>query len=289
MTYYPRYLKSYPNMDTSFPFHISKNSLSQGYPAHRHDFLEFSYVIEGSGWESINGHKHAMAPGTFTFVLPYQIHELFSDGSEPLILYNCMFSMDLLFEPGKAEGLIGLLNDSEQLSPFSHLAARDFEVMLALMDDLFAEYSGNDRWRAALLQAKLKEILIRFDRHRRSHFPPAEESKPLSSSTFIWSVIHYIHSHYRDELTLAGLSKRFAVSMSRISELIKQMTGQNFVHFLHDVRIRHAISLLVSTDLHVNEIAGEVGYGSYKTFSRVFRERKGIVPSEYRKLKSFAP
>lgn len=34
---------------------------------------------------------------------------------------------------------------------------------------------------------------------------------------------------------------------------------------------------------HEREIALEVGYGSYKTFSRIFRESKGIVPKDYRK------
>ena len=34
--------------------------------------------------------------------------------------------------------------------------------------------------------------------------------------------------------------------------------------------------------MSIAEIAMEVGYGSFKTFSRVFREHKGMTPSQYR-------
>ncbi len=79
MTYFPDYLKTYPNMDSSFPFHFSRNTLDRGFRAHRHDYLEFSYVVNGRGAETINDVKHTMTPGTFTFVLPYQVHEIFTD------------------------------------------------------------------------------------------------------------------------------------------------------------------------------------------------------------------
>jgi AraC-like DNA-binding protein len=108
------------------------------------------------------------------------------------------------------------------------------------------------------------------------------------SAGAVWPIIHYINSNYQDGLTLGGIAKEFSLSVSRISEVIKQATGQTYVHFVQDLRIRHACSLLVSTELSISEIALEVGYGSYKTFSRIFRETKGVSPTEYRKLKSQA-
>ncbi|MBP1994007.1 AraC family ligand binding domain-containing protein [Paenibacillus eucommiae] len=101
---FPQYLKEYPNMHTSFPLHLSMNRLVSGYPAHRHDFLEFSFVIAGSGWEKVNGVRHPMTAGTFTFVLPYQVHEIFTDPGSTLVLFNCMFKMDLLMKSVKGSG-----------------------------------------------------------------------------------------------------------------------------------------------------------------------------------------
>lgn len=288
MTYFPDYLKTYPNMHSSFPFHLSRNTLERGFRAHRHDFLEFSYVVDGRGSETINDVKHTMIPGTFTFVLPYQVHEIFTDKGQNLILYNGMFSMDLLMEPGNDQGLSDLFNDTNAMPAYVQLDGVDQQQMSALIEDMYKEYKGNERYRQTLLKARLKEILVRFDRNRWKHAgqPEDREISPLSgakASISVWPIIHYIHSNYQEDLALSDLAARFPLSASRISEVIKQTTGQTFVHFLHDLRLRHACSLLVSTDMSVTEIALEVGYGSYKTFSRIFRESKGIVPKDYRK------
>ncbi|NOV01729.1 AraC family transcriptional regulator [Paenibacillus planticolens] len=294
MTYFPDYLKTYPNMHSSFPFHISKNTLEHGFRAHRHDFLELSYVIEGTGSESINDVNHEMRTGTFTFVLPYQVHEIFTDPGQKLVLYNCMFSMDLLMESGNDPGLSGLLGEMTAMPAYIQLQGHDQQTMLALLEEMYQEYNGTERYRQTLLKGKLKEILIRFDRHR---WKQSEQGAPFAAATTaeslpfhgaktshaVWPIIHYIHRNYQEELALSDLASQFSMSASRISEVIKQTTGQTFVHFLHDLRLRHACSLLVSTDMSVTEIAHEVGYGSYKTFSRIFRESKGIVPKDYRK------
>ncbi|MNI52474.1 Arabinose operon regulatory protein [compost metagenome] len=83
---------------------------------------------------------------------------------------------------------------------------------------------------------------------------------------------------------MSDLAVHFHFSMSHLSELFKKYVGQNFVFFLHELRIRHALGLLKSTQMSVSEIAYDVGFGSYKTFSRVFRQMKQMTPMEFRKL-----
>jgi len=297
MTYFPEYLKTYPNMNSASPLHISLNRLPRGFRAHRHDFLEFSYVIGGEGSESINGVRHEMLPGTFTFVLPYQVHELFTAPGSTLVLFNCMFAMELLTEAGRQEALLSLI-DRSGASPYIQLHGPEQDAMKNLVEDMHREFGGSEPWRQTMLQLKLKEILIAFDRARARSLPPRSEEElrvgasagagtgTTARGASVWAIIHYIHRNYQEDLTLSGLANRFALSVSRISEVIKETTGQNFLHFLHDLRIRHACGLLVSTEMSVAEIALEVGYGSYSTFARVFHDTKGMVPKEYRKRKT---
>ncbi|MCR2803811.1 AraC family transcriptional regulator [Paenibacillus soyae] len=292
MTYFPDYLKTYPNMNTSSPLHISLNRLPNGFRAHRHDFLEFSYVVEGAGREAINETLHEMLPGTFTFVLPYQIHELYTGTDGPLTLYNCMFSMDLLMESSAGEGLLRLIDLAGE-RPFVQLEGSDRERMKWLIEDMYREYAGREPWRQTMLQTRLKEILVLFDRTRRTaklggtsgghHSADSLRAGDGRKTGSIWSIIHYIHQHYQDELALSDLAARFSLSVSRMSEVIKETTGQTYSQFLRDLRLRHACGLLASTEMSVAEVAMEVGYGSYKTFSRVFRESKGLAPKDYRR------
>ncbi|RXZ82251.1 AraC family transcriptional regulator [Paenibacillaceae bacterium] len=287
MTYFPNYLKDYPNMDTSSPLHISLNTLFNGYPAHRHDFLELSYVVEGTGSEVINGVKHPMLPGTLTFLLPYQIHEIITSPGSKLVLYNCMFSMDLLVKHtlDRDHWVMEMLDNNDAYPPFLQLQGREAERMRERLVEMIKEYKDNRPGRDALLKSILTEVLVRFDRGRREHkLTDTEAAARLNFNSKSWAIIRYIQTHFQDEdLMLSALAEHFSLSASRISEIVKETTGQTFLNFLHDLRIRHAGSLLASTEMSVIEIASEVGFGSYKTFSRVFRERKKVIPTEYRR------
>ena len=58
----------------------------------------------------------------------------------------------------------------------------------------------------------------------------------------------------------------------------------NFTVFLRDFRISHAKRLLKGTDRKVYEIAREVGYADSKYFNRVFKEKVGVSPREFRQM-----
>jgi AraC-like DNA-binding protein len=283
MTIFPQYLSEYPNMYSSFPFHLSINRLERGYVSHRHDYLEFSYVIEGQGSEIINGIEHEMKPGTFTFVLPYQIHEIHSTGDVPLRLFNCMFGMNILFDTNSDMGLREILLASDEHYPsFVQFEGEKAQSLQLVINFMLTEYNSDGIWKRALLRAKLVEVLVLFDRMRRGEPHTSGLVKHTHVQSKIWKVVNYVHQHYQDELTLTSVADYFDYSASNLSELFKKFVGNNFINFLHELRIRHACGLLTSTEMSISDIAMEVGYGSYKTFSRVFRNQKSITPQSYR-------
>ncbi|MCS7458678.1 AraC family transcriptional regulator [Paenibacillus doosanensis] len=291
MAIIPKYLTHYPNMDSAFPFHLRINRLEHGFESHRHDFLEFSYVIEGRGSEMINGVEHPMVPGAFTLVMPYQYHEIISEPGAPLRLYNCNFGIHL-YAPGEELPGIDPYYTEELLPPFAQMDEREQGTIRSILEEMRSEYEGAGLWKNAIIKAKLTEVLVRFDRFRRREWGRSGQRAAacaklqLQPRGSIWQVIRHIHDHYQDELTLSGMAERFGFSVPYLSELFKKTVGQNFLAFVHEVRIRQACGLLISTEMNVSDIAMETGYGSYNTFSRIFRETKGMTPAEYRKLRT---
>lgn len=281
MTVFPQYISEYPNMYSDFPFHLAIHHLKRGVGSHRHDFVEMSLVIEGEGIERINGVAHRVRPGTFTLVLPYQIHEIYPDEGKELRLYNCMFGMSILFDTNTDMGLREILLEAgTPQSPYIHFDGEKRAVMNEIFATMLREYEGEGLWRNALLRSKIVEALIYFDRLRRHKQPDRSTLSPRPRN--IWNVVHYVHQHYREPLTLHDLAGIFHMSPSHLSDQFKKSVGIPFLRFLHELRIRHACGLLRSTEMSIAEIAMEVGYGSFKTFSRVFREHKGMTPSQYR-------
>ena len=287
---FPLYLSDYPNMDSDFPFHLSINQINTSFPAHRHDFLEISLVTEGRGVEIVNGESHSMEAGTLTFISPYQIHELHSEPGHPLKLFNCTFDLSLLLGSTKVESdLYHFLVGETRLGDFPsylQLEKGEKDKFERILYEMLQEYEKDEPGKALLIRAKLVEVLVWFFRLR--HARPINETQTNREPTrlqsgLVWKVVHYVQTHYNESLSLASVARHFHVSSPYLSDQFKQRVGETFVNFLHEVRLRHACSLLASTELSIISIANEVGYNSFKTFSRAFRQRKHMTPSDYRR------
>jgi AraC-like DNA-binding protein len=294
---HPDYLFEYPNMDSSFPFFMKRKQLLFT-PPHRHDFLELSLVLEGQGRETINGFEHEMKPGTMILLLPYQVHEIHASPSKPLLLYTLNFDLKLLLdtEDHDETGMRTLLfEDNDTLPSFIQLDAAAMPEMKRIFDTMRLEYEREALWTNMLVKNKLLEALYYFDRYRKqaealalalaNHVPvPSGKRRPSQQPRrrSVWPVVQHIHQHYRDPLNLSQIASQFQFNPTHLSELFKAQLGQNFVHFIQELRVRHAAALLRSTELTMVDIAFEAGFGSLPSFLRAFKSRKGITPSLYR-------
>ncbi|SEK58094.1 helix-turn-helix domain-containing protein [Paenibacillus sp. OK003] len=100
----------------------------------------------------------------------------------------------------------------------------------------------------------------------------------------IFEIRKYIELEYGNpELSLDFLANRFQLSPKSISKLFKETTGNKFVDYVIDVRIKQAQRLLEQTTLSVQEVAEKVGYSNVISFGRAFKKNVHASPGEYRK------
>jgi AraC-like DNA-binding protein len=266
-------------------FHISINKIKDYYPLHRHDLAELSYVIDGTGNEIINGKQHRMKPGTMSFLLPHQIHEIFSDHENPIKLFSCMFNLDVIVGTSVDHELSNLLlRAGDNLSLYVELDQDRIYRMKAIMADLHREYHGTALCKSTFIHIKVIEALLVFVRAigEVKKDPSSEEPTGTIKRKKNWDVILYVNNHYWDHLTLKEMAELFQLSVPYLSHTFKEYAGQSFLKYLHEIRIHRASSLLVSSDMPIVDISAEVGFESFRTFSRVFKEIKKITPSDYR-------
>ncbi|MBR0462887.1 MAG: helix-turn-helix transcriptional regulator [Clostridia bacterium] len=110
-----------------------------------------------------------------------------------------------------------------------------------------------------------------------------QELIQLEKSSNTAQIIEYIHQHYADpNISLTSVALTFGLTESTLSMLIKDNVGEPFSTHVENLRMKQAIKLLEETDISVGRIAEMVGYISTNTFSRAFRRKQGISPSEYR-------
>ncbi|NWJ51138.1 MAG: helix-turn-helix transcriptional regulator [Bacteroidetes bacterium] len=78
---------------------------------------------------------------------------------------------------------------------------------------------------------------------------------------------------------IAGLLN---VSPNYLSDLLKVLTGQSTQQHIHDKLIEKAKEKLSTTDLSVSEIAYDLGFEHPQSFSKLFKNKSGISPLEFR-------
>jgi YesN/AraC family two-component response regulator len=93
---------------------------------------------------------------------------------------------------------------------------------------------------------------------------------------------HFIEQHYTQDWTVESLAKALNLSVRTMRQMFRRRYQQSVMDFLEEVRVRRAGDLLATTDLSIHEISAVVGFRDPHYFGRVFRQRAGKSPREFR-------
>lgn len=92
----------------------------------------------------------------------------------------------------------------------------------------------------------------------------------------------FIDGHFSEPLTLQDMGKALHVSPYYLSHVFKETSGYSPTQYLLRRRIGEAQNLLISTDLPMAKIAGQVGFETQNYFNLQFSKHVGMPPKKYR-------
>ena len=87
-------------------------------------------------------------------------------------------------------------------------------------------------------------------------------------------------------MKLNDLASRLSVSKSSLIHRFKKETGYTIIEYKINCQIEEAKNLLKITNLTITSIASEVGFNDTSHFTKVFKNKLGMTPKEYRLLKT---
>ena len=238
------------------------------FPKHRHNYVEMVYMCAGTTTHIINGSNElVLKEGDLLFLNQNVYHEILPAGEEDL-------AVNFIILPEFFDRPISMVERENIL--------RDFLISTLAGDTAINDYLYI-RTRGIvpvenLLENSMGLLLMNLSRFadQIGRGDPQHEEQNL-----MFSVLDYIEHHYQNG-TLAEISELSHLPTYQVSRMLKKRTGKNFKELLQLRRLQQAAYLLQNTTLSIDKIIVHIGYENSSYFYRVFREKYGCSPSEYR-------
>lgn len=246
---------NYPESETLF---TPMYNVDFSYPAHLHGCLEVSFCVSGEVTVTAAGKPHCLRAGQGILIPPNTVHGYLTESTSEY--YTILFSRNLL---------------ADFSSLFSHRLPQTytFDMDAQLNRQLLEFYSSEQTlFGGKSLLYRTAEAFLRNNRFSDSERMDDELTTQIAS---------YIQDNLYREITLQDLADHLGYSYFYISKRIRQVFGVPFTTLLAQYRVAGAKMLLDSGSCSISQAALASGFGSIRTFNRVFHSLTGLTPSQY--------
>lgn len=90
--------------------------------------------------------------------------------------------------------------------------------------------------------------------------------------------------YLRFHVTIQDLSREIGINRTYLSNFINGTYGENFNNWINGLRINEAkYKILTTSENSLSEIARKVGFADLAHFSKIFKRKEGISPSDWKK------
>lgn len=270
--------------DNAYVFSVNTNS--EGFPEHKHDFVEMVYMLKGKCVHIIDGKEYPVRRGDLVIINYHQTHSIKSSDETTYV--------NILMKP---EYINKSLTNHENAFALLHLS--EFEDFRKILDESKCKVSFEGEERSRIeesIDAIIKEIKEKAPGHELAVCSQLNiliimifRKMSLKLDVFFDGVsdrlLSYINQHCCEKLTLENVSGMCSYAPAYFCRIFKDFTGENFTSYIKKVRIKKAAELLVTTEINVTDIIYRVGYSDKTKFFSHFKAIMGMTPLKYRKSK----
>ena len=249
------------------------------YEAHNHSAVEILLTLEGTVTYTVEDKLYQVRKGEILIVPPDTLHSLsMGEGSSR---YLFLFEPDAIMSMRDIKYMASYFNKPFHLRDGSDAHVRIRELLLRAND---AYEKREMLWNTLCYSCILRIYAILGQHYLGSVRPHTGDSTGNMDAEVVNAVMTYVNNHYREDLTLEEVAQFAGFSRYYFSRSFKKQTGYSFKEYLCQKRVQVAMDLLIRTNRSMRDVALESGFGSVATFNRVFREKKGCTPSQYRTI-----
>lgn len=99
-------------------------------------------------------------------------------------------------------------------------------------------------------------------------------------------VAEWIRVNISQEMSLSSIANHFGLNASYLSRVFKEEQGISVKSYILSIKLDFAKRMLTTTNLPINEVAEQSFFYDAKHFMRLFKQKNGITPTQYRNQNS---
>ncbi len=245
--------------------HVWKRSELAPFPLHFHSYVEVLYITKGRSVVTVDFDEYILEPGDMLVIFPDRIHSVImsDEGTENYVI----------FFPKEISVFDTVFDSRLPPCPVLHSADRS-------ITDLFdsAHVASRTKGKKYAKGETLGYILILL-----AKLLPMLNLKAVKydGENIERKIIEYCTEHFSEQIKLTDVASEFGYTPSYFSDIFSEKIKGGFSKFINTLRVEEAKKLLLG-ETGMSDIAYSCGFGSIRTFNRVFKEQTGKTPREYR-------
>ncbi len=247
--------------------------------------LRFYYVVDGRFDWMIQDQHYILYHGDLAVVLPGQCF----GGEKDLLDIGTVSWMHLELQQSDKNGNVALgkwsrLSENESRTIGRILLLNNAPVLSKLKEagiifqNIHNEFTNQEIGYCTRINQLIDELFILIARQLTRQ----NNSRRDFPQTFM-KLEQTLRENLSHQWTVEEMAALVGLGITAFSEKVKSFTGFSPLNYLINIRISEAIKLLKRQDVHVTDIALDVGFYSSQHFATTFKKLTGYTPSEFRK------
>ena len=255
-------------VDALYTFFYHEKEQGFLFPGESHPMLELTYVDQGSLHSVADGQDLLLKQGDMVIYGPNQWHMQYADVDVAPRYVTLTFDLR-----------------DEAIQPLVNRKFTASRQVVALLRQMLREHEQLDQFSNDMIIAQLNMVLLELMRESAapSNAKLQTSNAIHSENEIIRKAQQYISSHIREKLSVPLVARQVDVSPSYLTALFHKNLQISPGEYIRRIKLQESKQMIRENDLNFTEIAAALQYSTVHHFSRQFKEKFGITPTEYAK------
>ena len=233
-----------------------------------HPLAELTYVDQGSLHSVADGQDLLLKQGDLVIYGPNQWHMQYADIDVAPRFVTISFDLE-----------------GEELKPLMNRKFTAPQQAVQLLQQMLREQERMDAYSTDMILSQLNLLLLTL--LRQAETPNNSKLQTAnavhSENEIIRQAQIYISTHIREKLSVPLVARQVDVSPSYLTALFHKNLQISPGEYIRRIKLQESKQMIRENDLNFTEIAAALQYSTVHHFSRQFKEKFGITPTEYAK------